>query len=711
MARPRHRLGNVPAETTSFVGRRRELAEIRKKLSTSRLISLVGPGGVGKTRLALRATADLARGFADGAWLVELAEIRDGALVADAVLAALDLRDQAALTPMQILVSQLEDKQVLLVLDNCEHLIDAVARLVVGILRAAPKLRVVTTSREPLEVPGEQTVPVPPLDVPRENGSASVAQLQQNEAVMLFAERAAAAGHFELSDANRVAVVRLCRRLDGLPLAIELAAVRTRVLTVEQILGRLDDRFALLTGGDRVALPRHQTLRGAIDWSYELLTSAEQTVLRRLGAFAGRFTLEDVGGVCAFDDVPASEVLDIVSSLLDKSLVIKDEVGGIACYRLHETMREYAALKTHEADEEDLLADRYIDYYRTTCLSAAPGARFRLADWLAWAELELDNIRAVLQGCVIRHDSVRGLDVAAWMRFSLATNAASERSRWLDQLLVSDDASPRTLVSAYYLRGWLSVLQADPAAARPWLARAVALARGSSQLPQLVEALSMSANAEDMLGNPAGAQQFLDEAGAIAADADDYLATIELIQAQTVHAFFEGDMQAVTARSSVGACLSRDAGDPLVLGSMLRSLATVALLEGDLGAATARLRDALHVARQIDDRFTQYYLLSAYAYHAAQSGLPRCAAQLFGAAASVAAGAGADDRGPHAPLLAEARESATRALGEAKFGAEFETGKRLTRQAAMRLALCEPEDGKVVASHRAETGPVAKRAV
>src|SRR5207244_6886519 len=171
---------------------------------------------------------------------------------------------------------------------------------------------------------------------------------------------AARVGDFEVSDANRAVVVRLCRRLDGLPLAIELAAVRTRILTVEQILGRLDDRFALLTGGDRVALPRHQTLRGAIDWSYDLLTTADQTVLRRLGAFAGRFTLEDVGGVCAFDDVPASEVLDIVSSLLDKSLVIKDEVGGIACYRLHDTMREEAGLKTHDAEGQDLSHKDYL---------------------------------------------------------------------------------------------------------------------------------------------------------------------------------------------------------------------------------------------------------------------------------------------------------------------------------------------------------------
>ena len=221
----------------------------------------------------------------------------------------------------------------------------------------------------------------------------------------------------------------------------------------------------------------------------------------------------------------------------------------------------------------------------------------------------------------------------------------------------------------------------------------------------------MSANVEEMLGNPAGARHFLDEADAIAADANDYVATIELIQAQTVHAFFEGDMEAVTAKSSEGASLSRDAGDPLLLGSMLRNLATVALLEGDLGAATARLSDALHVARQIDDRFTEYYLLSGYAWHAAGSGQARRAAQLLGAAASVGAGAGADIVGPHAPFLAQARESATRALGEAKFGAEFEAGKRLTRQAAMRLALGESDDHEIATAHGSETGPLARREV
>ncbi|MDQ6878331.1 MAG: LuxR C-terminal-related transcriptional regulator [Candidatus Dormibacteraeota bacterium] len=712
MARPRHPLGNLPAETTSFVGRRRELAEIRKKLTTARLLSLVGPGGVGKTRLALRAASDLGRGFADGAWLVELAEVRDEALVTDAVLAALDLRDQAATAPLQILTAYLREREVLLLLDNCEHVLDSAAHVVTEVLRAAPNLRVLATSREPLEVPGEHVIPIPPLALPAEDSPTSIAQLQQNEAVMLFAERAAASsGSFELTRANQTAVVSLCRRLDGLPLAIELAAVRTRVLTVEQILDRLNDRFALLTGGARLALPRHQTLRKTIDWSYDLLSTVEQTVLRRLGAFAGRFTLDDVGSVCTFDDVPASELLDILSSLLDKSLLTKEDVDGIACYRLHETMREYASLKTREANEEGLLAERRLEYYRTSCLSAAAWARYRLPEWLSWAELEIDNIRTVLQECVARQDSTRGLDVAASMRYYWITHGTTESVRWMDLLLASGEPSPETQASAYYLRGWLSVLQADPAAARPWLARAAAVARDRQQLAELSEALSMAANAEDMIGDAAGASRFLDEAEGIAIDLQNYVATVELLQAQAVHAFFRADMTTATAASSEGVRLCRQAGDLLMLESMLRNLGTVALLGGDLDPAKAWLSEGLRVARQVDHRLAEFWLLSLLGWHAASSGQARRAAQLLGAAGTVGASAGASIVGPHAPFLAQARESAIQALGNAKFEAECGTGKRLSRDAAVRLALGEADRGEVPAPHDAGTGPLAKREV
>src|SRR5579859_5570700 len=289
MARPIRRPGNLPAETTSFIGRRRELGELRSRLASSRVVSLVGPGGVGKTRLALRAATDLARGFSGGAWLVELAELHDPALVTNTALAALDLRDQSAQDPRELLLSHLRDRDLLLVVDNCEHLLAAAARLVAEVVRAAPGVRVIATSREPLYTLGEHVIPIPPLELPAAQPGGNPALVGQIEAVALFRERAAAAGGFVLNAANQAAVVDLCRRLDGLPLAIELAAVRTRALSAEQISERLGDRFGLLTRGGRAALPRHQTLRTTIDWSHDLLEAGERALLLRLCGVARQF--------------------------------------------------------------------------------------------------------------------------------------------------------------------------------------------------------------------------------------------------------------------------------------------------------------------------------------------------------------------------------------------------------------------------------------
>ena len=298
-------------------------------------MSLVGPGGVGKTRLAVRAAFDLARGFRGGAWLVELAELRDATLVPNAVLRALDLRDLSETGPLDVLLQFLRERELLLVIDNCEHVLDAAARIASDVIRAAPGVRVITTTREPLSIDGEHVVAVPPLDLPARDQPLN--QVAENEAVRLFVERAAwASGSFELTTANQAAVAELGRRLDGLPLAIELAAVRTRVLSIEQILDRLTDRFELLTGGSRAALPRHQTLRTTIDWSYDLLAEGEKTLLRRLCVFAGDFSIEDIEAVCS---CPA---LDQLTSLVDKSLVMKHDRARDARYRLHETMREYA---------------------------------------------------------------------------------------------------------------------------------------------------------------------------------------------------------------------------------------------------------------------------------------------------------------------------------------------------------------------------------
>ena len=713
MARPSRRPGNLPAEAASFVGRRRELAEVRKKLAETRLVSLVGPGGVGKTRLAVRAAGDLARGFRDGGWLVELAEVEDPALVSQAVMAALDLRDQASAGPHALLRDHLRDAELLLVVDNCEHLASAAGRLVADLMRAAPGLRVIATSREPLSVPGEYVVPVPPLGLPEPGAAEPLARLRQNEAVSLFTERAAAAsGTFELTAANQVAVADLVRRLDGLPLAIELAAVRTRVLAPEQILDRLADRFALLTGGSRAALPRHQTLRTTIEWSHDLLSAAEGAVLRRCCVFAGRFTLDDVESVCASADVPAAEALDVLSSLVAKSLVTKEETRGLAYYRLHETMREFARLKLAEAGEEKATELRCAGYYRARCAQSALEGRYRLLDWLAWADLEIDNIRAVLRRCLNRGDAAVGLQLAASLGWYWITRATTEGIRWLDEFLAvaaTADAGPQVLGWAHFMRGFLAVLKADPAAAGPPLHAAVAVARQTGQRELLSEALPMAAVAANMAGDRAAARRLLGEADAAAASLGRAYPSglIAVLQARALDGFFSADLGAVRAAAGQATDLARETGDRYALQIMLLNLGSAALLDGDLGEARPLLTEALRIARQIDDRVAQFYLLAALGCHAAQAGQPRLAARLIAAADAERAGAGANIMPFLAPALTRATESAAAALGPARYEAESEAGRHLGRDAALNLALGQPAAAQAASPGTAGPGTAA----
>ena len=711
MARPTRRSGNLPAEATSFIGRRRELAEVRKKLGATRLVSLVGPGGVGKTRLAIRTAAELARGFRDGAWLVELADVRDPALVSNAMLAALDLRDQAFTEPLELLLSYLKDKELLLLVDNCEHLLGATAQVVAEVIRDAPGVRVLATSREPLAIAGEHVVPVPPLELPSAFATESLAQLGRNEAVMLFMQRAvAASGTFELSGANQVAVAELCRRLDGLPLAIELAAVRTRVLTVEQIRDRLNDRFGLLTGGGRAALPRHQTLRTTFDWSYELLAGAERTLLRRLCVFAGRFTLEDVEAVCTSSDVPVADALDLLSSLVDKSLVMKEDVRGFACYRLHETMREYSALKVREAAEEVIVGERCTDYYWSRCKQAMPEARYRLPDWLEWMDLEIDNIRVVLRHCLTRGDAPRGIDLATSVGWYWITRATTEGVRWLDELLAAGRGNPEGQFWAYFLRGFLAVLKADPTAARLPLQRAVVAARELGQPTLLSQALAMASIAESMAGDSGSAQRLLDEAAVVTSGLDDFPARISLLQARALDGIFRGDIETLKAAASDGVRLSREVGDLYSLEMMLLNAGGAALITGDLEQARGYHMEALKIAERIDDRVAQYVLLDELGCVAAGSGQARLAAQLLGAAETVRTQAGASLIPILAPLIAMAEASATAALGASKFQAEMNAGKRLSRDEAIRLALGEPAQVSPRAAANGDgRGPLGKR--
>src|SRR5262252_3611495 len=686
MARRTQRPGNLPAEPTSFVGRRRELAEIRKKLAAARLVSLVGPGGVGKSRLGLRVATDLGRGFKGGSWLVELAEIGDPDLVVHAVLAALDLRDQAVTDLSALLLAYLRDKQLLLLVDNCEHLLGAVTQLVGDVIRAAPGVRVIATSREPLGVQGESVVPVPPLDLPSARPDQPLHQLGQNEAVMLFVERAdAASGRFELSAANRSAVVDICRRLDGLPLAIELAAVRTRVLTPAQILARLNDRFGLLTRR-RAALPRHQTLQATVEWSHDLLTLEEQRMLRQLSVFASRFSLEHIEGICTVAAEVGVRTLDVLSSLVDKSLVQMEDRNGLAWYRLHETMREYGRLKLFAAGEQTLLEQRCADYYVLMCRRSAAGARYRLLAWLELMDVEIDNIRSVLRRCLVHGDAFRGVDLAMSLGWYWITQATTEGARWLDELLQSGRGSPRARAWAWGIRGFLAVLQSDPAVARPAIQWAAAGAREVNDLPLLSQSLSMGSIAEHYAGDGASAARLLDEAQAITADLDDLPAQLTLLQARSLDGFFRHDIEAVRSASAQGIRLSRHAEDLYTLQVWLMNLGLAALMTGEGEQAKPLLEEGLGIARRIDNRLMQANIVGAVGCRTA-SGAPRLAAQLFGASQKLRAEVGTTTNPILAPLLTQATDYTKSALGDGVFDAEFNLGKHLSRSAAITLAL------------------------
>jgi len=710
MPRPARRSGNLPAEATSFIGRRRELAELRKKLTAARLVSLIGPGGVGKTRLAIRIATDLARGFRGGAWLVELADVRDPALVPDAFLTALDLRHQTATKPLALVLSYLREKELLLVVDNCEHLLGAAAQVLTEVIRAAPGVRVIATSREPLSVPGEHVIPVPPLDLPPAHSAQPLGQLRQNEAVMLFAERAAAgSGNFELTASNQAAVVDLCRRLDGLPLAIELAAVRMRVLTPEQVLDRLTDRFDLLTAGSRVALPRHQTLRTTLDWSHDLLSSDEQRFLRRSSVFTGRFTLEDLEAVCASADAPPAHALDLLSSLVDKSLVMREDAKGVACYRLHESMREYAGLKLREAGEEEVVERRCAEHYTSKCQRFAPEARYRLIEWLEWMDMEIDNVRSVLRRCLVHGDLSAGIVLATSLGWYWTTRATTEGGQWLDELLAPGGGNSEARAQAYFMRGLLAVLQSDSDAARPALERAVSAAREAGHLKLLSESLSAASIAENMAGDRTSARRLLDEAQVMTPGLDDLAATLMLLQARTFDALMEGDINAALSASSEGARLSRQSGALYSLDMMLMNLGFAALVAGDLDKSKPLYTEALSIAHQIDNRVAQFYLVGALGCRAAVSGEPRLAARLLGASETMRIEAGANVTRFFAPFLAQAKESAISVVGASKFEAEFSAGKGLSRCAAIGLALGESAHDAATASDDEGSGLLGKR--
>ena len=415
----------LPEPLTSFVGRERELVEIKRLLPGTRLLTLAGVGGIGKTRLALQAAAEVMAAYRDGAWLVDLAPLVDPALVPSAVAQVLGVREIAGKPLIETLCSQVKGRQQLLLLDNCEHLLEASTQLADAMLRTAADLTIIATSREPLHVAGEQTYPLPVLSLP--DPTANAETMGRSEAVQLFLERAQKQQPgFTLTAARAPVVAELCIRLDGIPLALELAAARVPSLSIEQISARLDDRFKLLTGGTSNAPPRQQTLRATLDWSYDLLAERERAVLRRLAVFAGGFTLEAASSVASDEAIDAFAVVDFLSQLVARSLVVADTDVADTRYRLLETMRAYALEKLAEAGETDASQRRHAQYFRAR-FDRAPDDVRRMSDedWRAIYPAELDNVRTVLDWALSsRGDPAIGMALAGasgtmWIELSL----------------------------------------------------------------------------------------------------------------------------------------------------------------------------------------------------------------------------------------------------------------------------------------------------
>jgi predicted ATPase/class 3 adenylate cyclase len=444
---------NLPVQLTSFVGRERDLAAVQQLLLVERLVTLTGAGGIGKTRLALQTAADLVDQFPDGVWLVDLAPLADPMLVPQAIATAVGVREQPEHPLLQTLEDFLRSRHLLLVLDNCEHLVAACAALADRLLRACPRLRILATSREPLGIAGETAWRVPPLTSPDPEHLPSLASLAQYEAVRLLLDRAdLAAPSLALTQRNAAAVAQVCQQLDGLPLALELAAARVKVLSFEQLAARLGDRFRLLTGGSRSALPRQQTLRALVDWSYDLLTAPEQVLFRRLAVFAGGCTLEATEAVCAGDGIEPGEVLEHLARLVDKSLVVAEtEAADEVRYRLLGTIRQYAAEKLAESGEALTVSSRHFEI----CSGLAHQAEAHQYSsqqevWFDRLEPEQDNFRTALAWALEAGYAHAGLRLASALGFFWEHRGYwYEANEWFTRLLEhANDSSAATLSRA-----------------------------------------------------------------------------------------------------------------------------------------------------------------------------------------------------------------------------------------------------------------------
>ncbi|MGE5290065.1 MAG: tetratricopeptide repeat protein [Micromonosporaceae bacterium] len=726
--------GNLPQELNSFVGREREVEELRRLVNVTRGLTLCGPGGIGKTRLALRILDTVAGDFPDGVWFIELGDLMQPDLVVSRVASAIGVDEERGRPLIDTLADALRPRQLLMAFDNCEHLIETCAHVCHRLLACAPGLRLIVTSREPLHVAAETVWQVPPLSVPPPGVVFSAQDAGNYEAVRLFAQRAAASrAGFAIDRADAAAAAALCRELDGMPLAIELAAAWVRALSVEQIAERLADRFRLLTTGDRTAPPRQRTLRAAIDWSHDLLTTREQVLLRRLSVFAG-WSLEMAEQVCSDDEIPSRDMLDLIAALVDKSLVVVEpEALGQARYRLLDTIREYAAARLAEAGEAAAFQLRLRDYTlgvveRNMAIGMAqiPGPWSARVDVFRRYDVDAGNVRQVLSWCRTSGDAQTGLRICTAVRPCwIVRGSFAEGGEWLDALLAlgAHAVPPAVLGPALVGRAQLA-LSADPAAAESWAEEGLELCRIVGDEFWKASALNLLSEIALHTGRTEEAQSSADEALSIAQAAGDgwnegyALGTRAAIAAlrgrlREAHQLAKAsisimrriDQQWGVARTLLGlGDLARLRGDPpeaqsMYLGALailrevdarpeiarcLAGLGRVALDQGATGPARQYLAESIQLSHSTGSRIGVARGLEAFAALSVQENRPERTVQLAAAAAALRETAGL-------PTLPGARIerflASARRLGEPAITRLWAHGTAMTSDGAVALAL------------------------
>ena len=597
---------NLPYQTTSFIGRERELAEVKALLSRSRLLTLLGMGGLGKTRLSLQVAAETIHDYPDGVWFIDQAPISDAALVASEVAQVLGVREEPDRPLVQTLCSHLKTRRALLVLDNCEHVVKASADLANAILRAAPHVRILASSREALRITGEQGYPVLPLPVPGRNDGVEV--LSQFTAVRLFVERARQQKPaFVLNASEAPAVAELVARLEGIPLALELAAARVRSLTVADINTRLKDRYKLLTGGARVLQERQQTLRALVDWSHELLNDEERTLLRRLAVFVGGFDLAAAERVCGDDPLTSDDGLDLLSSLVEKSLVMLEERDEGARYRMLETIRDYAREKLELSGESAAVAARHCEHYFVMAKAANHGSNGPdQADWIWRVEAELDNFRAAMALALAGHvDPMIAVKFAVAMQgFWILRGYSSEGRKLVRAALALSAVQASDVAQAWalYVGAALAESQSDHAEARKMLEACLDLRRRQGNPVDIAATLSTLSLARLLAGDATEAAVGEREALQIFRLVGDRVGeAIGLLHLGQIAVYLGDDG---TARPHLEQCLdiAREVKHQELEGECELVLGETAFESGDLAQASLRFKRSLTVCREAGDK-------------------------------------------------------------------------------------------------------------